>query len=79
MKAILEMPVPESCGECRLRGYNEDLDYEDKGGYGGAVCFAEKSHCMEVSVLVETRHPACPLKVVIVTDEIEVSRKRNKN
>ena len=63
-KAILEIEMPKSCGDCSLKGNNEDLDYEDHEGYGGAVCYAEKSHYMEVSYYLNanTCHPDCPLK-----------------
>ena len=66
MSAILELKEkPQSCGGCQLRGYNEELDYDDYEGYAGAICHGEKSLYMDVSDYLNTniRHPDCPLKI----------------
>ena len=53
MEAILRMPVPASCFECKLSDYVR--------AYGEFYCFGAKKY---VGHRKMSRHPDCPLEIV---------------
>jgi hypothetical protein len=61
MKAVLEIPVPETCAECRLWVNCEDSWYD-----GCAICSTdfEKWDGENTKRAEKERYSECPLKIV---------------
>ena len=58
MKAILEIPVPVSCKECRIAFFYADANEADVIGCGYLNC--------DVTEYEDRRAPGCPLKIIEV-------------
>ena len=65
MKAILEIEVPDNCGECKLRDYDHDYWDEQTGAdYAPSYCLAIDKMVVSDYLNANTRHPDCPLKII---------------